>query len=84
LSYTRSMKTAVSLPGDVFERAERFARRTKRTRSRLFADALGEYLARHDGDEVTAAMNAVVAEVEEAQDPFTRNAAIRRLRRAEW
>ena len=84
MGYTFSMKTAISLPDEVFERAERFARRTKRTRSRLFADALGEYLARHEGDEVTAAMDAVAEEVGEAQDPFTRGAAIRRLRRVEW
>src|SRR5436190_1081962 len=34
------MKTAVSIPDDVFHEAERLARRTKRSRSRLFSDAL--------------------------------------------
>ena len=34
------MKTAVSIPDDVFESAERLARRTKKSRSRLFSDAL--------------------------------------------
>ena len=38
---------AVSIPDDVFEGAERLARRTNRSRSRLFSDALKEYLARH-------------------------------------
>ena len=37
--YTLSMKTAVSIPDDVFEGAERLALRTKRSRSRIFSDA---------------------------------------------
>ena len=37
-SYTTGMKTAVSIPEDVFKGAERLARKTKRSRSRLFSD----------------------------------------------
>ena len=45
--YTLGMKTAVSIPNDLFEGAERLARRTRRSRSRLFSDALREYLTHH-------------------------------------
>src|ERR1700704_4101975 len=45
--YTLGMKTAISIPNDLFDGAERLARRTRRSRSRLFTDALREYLARH-------------------------------------
>jgi metal-responsive CopG/Arc/MetJ family transcriptional regulator len=41
------MKTAVSIPDEVFESAERLARRMKKSRSRLFSDAVREYVARH-------------------------------------
>jgi mRNA interferase MazF len=51
------MKTAVSIPDDVFERAERLARRAGRSRSEVFSAALAEYLARHAPDEVTDAMD---------------------------
>jgi predicted transcriptional regulator len=47
------MKTAVSIPDDVYLRAEELAEQTNRTRSRLYSDALGEYLARHGTDAVT-------------------------------
>jgi len=47
------MKTAVSIPDELFRSAERLARRTKRSRSRLFSDALKEYLIRHSPDEIT-------------------------------
>lgn len=51
------MKTAVSVPDELFEAAERQAQRTKKSRSQLYAEALAEYLARHAPDEVTEAGN---------------------------
>jgi metal-responsive CopG/Arc/MetJ family transcriptional regulator len=78
------MKTAVSIPDDIFQGAERFARRTKRSRSRLFSDALREYLARHAADEVTEAMNKVCAETGGSKDRFAASAARRVLERSEW
>ncbi len=78
------MKTAVSIPDAVYEGAERLARRTKKSRSRLFSEALKEYLARHAPDEVTEAMNRACAEVGEVKDPFVSRAARRILERSEW
>ena len=87
--YTKGMKTAVSIPDDVFEGAERLAQRTNKSRSQLFSDALREYVARHSEDEVTDAMNRVCAEVGDtgvgdAKDKFVTAAAQRILRRVEW
>ena len=53
------MKTAISLPDRVFREADRHARRTGKSRSQLYAEALAEYLARHAPDAVTDAMNQV-------------------------
>ena len=78
------MKTAVSIPDEVFEGAERLARRTKKSRSQLFSDALQEYLARHAPEEITEAMNRVCAELGETRDSFISSAARRALRRSEW
>jgi metal-responsive CopG/Arc/MetJ family transcriptional regulator len=78
------MKTAVSIPDEVFEGAERLARRTKRSRSRLFSDALKEYLARHTPNEVTEAMDRAFAELGETKDAFVSTAARRVLKRSEW
>lgn len=78
------MKTAVSIPDEVFEGAERLARRTKKSRSRLFSEALKEYLARHSPDEVTEAMNKVCAEIADAKDAFVSAAARRVLVKSEW
>jgi metal-responsive CopG/Arc/MetJ family transcriptional regulator len=78
------MKTAVSIPDDVFEKAERLARRAKRSRSELFSAALAEYVARHAPDEVTEAMNRVCADVGDQQDPFVAAAGRRLLKNIEW
>ncbi|MBI2325571.1 MAG: hypothetical protein HYU87_11510 [Chloroflexi bacterium] len=58
------MKTAVSLPDAVFKDAERLARRQRKSRSRLYSDAIGEYVARHDPDWVTHKLNEVAASVD--------------------
>ena len=78
------MKTAVSIPDGTFERADRLARRTRRSRSKLFADALEEYLDRHAPDAVTEAMNATLTDVGETRDAFIAAAAARTLRESEW
>lgn len=82
--YTVGMKTAVSIPDDIFEQAEALAHRAKRSRSDLYARALSEYVARHAPDRVTEAMNRAVDEVDEPPDPFAAGAARRTLERTEW
>src|SRR5262245_46629123 len=69
--YTFGMKTAISLPDDLFEQAERLARRLRKSRSRLYREAVTEYVARHDPDEITAAMDAVAGELNTQPDAFT-------------
>ncbi len=78
------MKTAVSIPDDVFEGAECLARRTNRSRSRLFSDALKEYLARNTPDKVTEAMNRALAQIGEEEDSFVSSAARGVLERSKW
>jgi metal-responsive CopG/Arc/MetJ family transcriptional regulator len=78
------MKTAVSIPDEIFHEAERLARRTKRSRSRLFSDALREYLARWNPDKVKEAMDAALAEANEPSGEFSGAAAHRALERTEW
>lgn len=68
--YTHGVKTAVSIPDDVFEAADRLARRRRISRSALYAEALQLVLAEHTGDDdVTAQLDAVYADVDSALDP---------------
>lgn len=78
------MKTAISVPDDVFERAERLRRRERRSRSDVYSAALREYVARHTPDEVTEALDRVIAEVGEGVDPFVAAGSRRALESSEW
>jgi metal-responsive CopG/Arc/MetJ family transcriptional regulator len=78
------MKTAVSIPDEVYNRVERFAKRTKRSRSEVYSAALREYVNRHAPEEVTEAMDRVCAELDTGADPFVSAAARRVLGRSEW
>jgi predicted transcriptional regulator len=79
------MKTAVSVPDDLFAKADRLAKRSRRSRSEVYSAALREYVARHAPDEVTAGLDAVIAGLgEPGPDEFAGRAARRTLESAEW
>jgi len=78
------MKTAVSIPDEVFAQAERLARCGRQSRSAVYSAALREYVARHASDEVTAAVNRVCEQVDRKRDGFVTAAARRVLERTEW
>jgi predicted transcriptional regulator len=78
------MKTAVSIPDEIFEDGERLAKRLRTSRSRLYSHALAEFVMRHSPDQVTEAMNRVIDDVGAEQEVFTRAAANRVLRKVEW
>ena len=73
------MKTSVSIPDVVFDAAEKLAKETGRSRSRLYADALEEYIARHAPDKITEAVNRAIDQVGQHRDPFMEEAARRAL-----
>ena len=81
--YTTSMKTAISLPDQVYRDADRLARRLQKTRSRIYTEALELYLARYDANGITDALNAVHGE-RDALSPDLRAAAAITLLRSEW
>ncbi len=78
------MKTAISLPDAVFRDAERLARRLKKSRSQLYKEAVAEYVARHDPEAITEAMDRLAAEVDTRLDEFGSAAARHVLERSEW
>lgn len=77
------MKTAISIPDDLFADAERLARELNKSRSRLYGDAMREYLARHSAESVTEALDRLCDEVECRSD-FARAVAHRTLQRSDW
>ena len=77
------MKTAISIPDDLFADAEQLARELKKSRSRLYGDAVREYLARHSAASVTETLDRICAEVAPSGE-FAHQAARRTLSRSDW
>ena len=78
------MKTAVSIPEPVFRAADRLAKQLKKTRSRLYADALREYLKRHDPKVSAAAIEAMNREIASPSGQAWLQIGREMLRRVEW
>jgi len=78
------MKTAVSLPDDLFASADALARRLGMSRSGLIAAALAEFIAKHRASKVSERLDAVYGEEDSRLDRATRAAQARAVRRTEW
>ena len=84
MSYTESMKTAISVPDEIFEEADRLAERMEKSRSELYTDAVREYLARYDSESVTERLNEVVEDVSKTEDRFVSATTRGVLRQVDW
>jgi predicted transcriptional regulator len=82
--YTAGMKTAISIADEVYAEAERLARRVKKSRSQLYTEAVAEYVARHDPEAITEAMNRVCERLDTRPDPAVSASTRRILQRTEW
>ena len=78
------MKTAISLPDDTFQAAELLAGRLGMTRSRLYATAIEEFIARHQARRVSEKLDAVYGAESSRLDPALRKAQTRAAKNSEW
>lgn len=78
------MKTAISIPDDLFTAADKLARELKQSRSQLYSRAVREYVARHSADSITDALDSICAEEPMADAELVRRAGRRALERSEW
>ena len=80
------MKTAISLPDELFEAADRLAARLGRSRSELYATALAEYLEKLKVQGVTERLDAVYeGRPEDSRlDPVLDSLQLQSLPREDW
>ncbi len=78
------MKTAISLPDDLFRSANSLASRLGVSRSQLFATAVAEFLAKHQARKVTDQLNAVYGEQPSRLDARLTSLQARSLPRESW
>ena len=81
------MKTAISIPDEIFARAEHLARKLGKTRSQLYVEAITVYLAERDSEELTERINVAIDELGPDAtriDPVLARMQARSLLRDEW
>ena len=74
------MKTAVSIPDDIFEKADKLAAELSMSRSAFYAKALRESIKRIEDRAISAQIDAALKETPQKPDPVIREAARRRFK----
>lgn len=77
------MKTAVSIPDELFLRADELASRLGKSRSQIYREALADYVMRREPGAVTRALDEVADELA-ADTMFVTAAARQTFARSEW
>jgi metal-responsive CopG/Arc/MetJ family transcriptional regulator len=70
--HTICMKTAISVPDNIFEAVDKLARESKTSRSQIFCIAVEEYLKKIKARKVLEALNAVYADEETSEEKLLR------------
>lgn len=78
------MKVALSIPDQLFASAETLAKRMGVSRSRLYATALSDFVAKHRGRKVTDQLNTVYGTEDGRLEPGVRRLQRRSLERDAW
>jgi metal-responsive CopG/Arc/MetJ family transcriptional regulator len=78
------MKTAVSLPDDLFRLAEATARRLRVSRSELYAKAIAAFLKQQDGSAITERLNDVYSRQPAKVDAGLHQAQLKSLEKDIW
>ena len=78
------MKTAISLPDDLFHLAEATARRLRVSRSELYAKAIADYVKRQQGSAITERLNDVYSRHPAKLDSGLHRAQLKSLEKDAW
>ena len=78
------MKVALSIPDELFESGETLSKRLKVSRSRLYATALAEFVAKNRGRKITERLNAVYGSEDSRLPRALRRLQSRSLTRKPW
>lgn len=81
-SHTFAMKTAISIPDDLFVSAENTAKKLGIPRSQLFAIALEEFIQNHSKEKITEKLNEVYPKSPNSTDNLISNLSVSALRKS--
>jgi metal-responsive CopG/Arc/MetJ family transcriptional regulator len=78
------MKTAISIPDEIFQAAEILAQRLGVSRSELYAKAVFEYTQNHRHENVTAQLNKIYGQENSGLDEGIKDMQLRSIPTEDW
>lgn len=78
------MKTAISLPNELFRKAEAMAKKLRISRSKLYALALTAFLAQNNCQFIPEQLNQVYSPTRAEVNPIARNVQLDLLKPVDW
>jgi len=78
------MKTAISLPDEVYHSADQLAKRLGMSRSELYSKAVSNYINAHKNEAVTQALDQIYAKEKSEIDPVINVMQLRSLPKESW
>jgi predicted DNA-binding protein len=83
-SYTRVMKTAISIPDNTFQLAEKLAQRLGKTRSQLYTQALNSYMEQNKETGVQELLDKVYAGEDSQLAPSIKRLQSKTISKEQW
>jgi len=80
----RNLKTAISIPENIFLQADETAKVLGLNRSRLYTAAIAEFLAKYREDNVKAKLNEIYANENSQVDPIFTKTQMMGLAKEDW
>jgi len=78
------MKTAISIPDEIYHSADQLAKRLGMSRSELYSKAVLNYINAHKNDAVTKALDQIYAKEKSEIDPVINVMQLRSLPKEAW
>ena len=78
------MKTAISIPDNIFQAAEQYAKTHGLSRSSLYAKAVAQFLKQHARDHITQKLNEIYADQDSALNETITALQFNSLKQEKW
>jgi metal-responsive CopG/Arc/MetJ family transcriptional regulator len=78
------MKTAISLPDEIYHSADQLAKRLGMSRSELYSKAVSIYISTHKNEAVTEALDKIYATEKSEIDPAITTMQLKSLPKEDW
>ena len=83
-SYTPSMKTAISLPDNIFEMADVLAEKLHVSRSQLYVMALEKFIRENQESDITHRINDYIENNGQPVDEIFLNSSVKDMKKVAW